>query len=96
MIDLIARRLRSRAATATLFRPLVDGLLQHDPYLVLADFQPYVDCQAQVDARLRATASAGRACRSSTSRASGKFSSDRTIREYARDIWRVPRCRSGC
>src|SRR6202521_1407930 len=31
-----------------LFRPLIDGLLYQDPYLLLADFQAYIDCQNKV------------------------------------------------
>ena len=51
-----------------LFRPLVDNLLEHDPFLVLADYQAYVDARTR-SARCGATRRPGRACPSSTSRA---------------------------
>jgi starch phosphorylase len=71
-----------------LFRPLTDGLLGADPYFLLADFQSYVDCQAQVD---QAYGDRHHWTRMSILNAarSGKFSSDRTIREYCEDIWKV-------
>ena len=43
----------SRAAIADLFRPLVDNLLHADPFLVLADYAVYVDCQDRVNAAWR-------------------------------------------
>jgi glucan phosphorylase len=36
-----------------LFKPLVDSLLEHDPYMLLADYQSYVDCQDRVDTAYR-------------------------------------------
>jgi len=71
-----------------LFRPLLDNLLHHDPYLLLADFDDYVDCQAKVDATYRDPELWTRMSILNTAR-SGSFSSDRTIAEYAADIWRV-------
>ncbi|MFO7276664.1 MAG: glycogen/starch/alpha-glucan phosphorylase [Pseudomonadota bacterium] len=73
-----------------LFRPLVEGLLRWDPYMVLADFAAYAECQAEVN---RAYADVERWTRMSILNVarSGPFSSDRTIREYADEVWRVPR-----
>jgi starch phosphorylase len=71
-----------------LFRPLLDSLLSNDPYLLLAEFRAYVNCQDEVD---RAFSDKERWARMSilnTAR-SGRFSSDRTIREYASEIWNV-------
>ena len=72
-----------------LFAPLVEGLLRWDPYMVLADYGSYAACQRRVD---HAYADPDRwAVMSILNVArSGHFSSDRTILEYARDIWRVP------
>jgi starch phosphorylase len=75
----------------SLFQPLVDNLLHHDEYLVLADFQSYIDCQEEVS---RAWSERERWTRMSilnTARM-GRFSSDRTITEYCRDIWRAEPC----
>jgi starch phosphorylase len=87
VIDLIRSGYFSRGDTE-LFRPLIDGLLYHDPYLLLADFQSYVECQAEVSAAFGDTERWTRMSILNTAR-SGKFSSDRTIREYCADIWGV-------
>jgi glycogen phosphorylase len=87
VIDLIRSGFFSRGDTE-LFRPLMDGLMYHDPYLLLADFQSYVECQEKVAEAYRDTERWTRMSILNTAR-SGKFSSDRTIREYCADIWRV-------
>jgi starch phosphorylase len=71
-----------------LFRPLVANLTSSDPFMVLADFRAYLDCQQQVAA---AFADTERWTRMSILNCahSGPFSSDRTIGEYCRDIWRA-------
>ncbi len=88
VIDLIRTGYFSRG-NRELFQPLVDSLLYHDPYLVLADFQSYVDCQSQVSQTYRDKEKWTRMSILNVAR-SGKFSSDRTIREYCQDIWKVP------
>ncbi|HKB57894.1 MAG TPA: glycogen/starch/alpha-glucan phosphorylase [Lacunisphaera sp.] len=59
-----------------------------DPYLLLADFRSYIECQARVDAAFRDRARWAKMAILNTARV-GKFSSDRTIREYAKDIWNL-------
>jgi len=71
-----------------LFRPLVDNLLWSDPFLVLADYQAYVDCQQQVSARWCDTEAWTRQSILTVARM-GRFSSDRAIREYCDQIWKV-------
>jgi len=57
-----------------------------DPYMVLADFRSYSDAHLRVDAAYRDPAKWAKMAILNTARM-GQFSSDRTIREYARDIW---------
>ncbi len=59
-----------------------------DPYLLLADFRSYCDAHARVDAAYRDPKQWAKMAILNTARM-GKFSSDRTIREYARDIWKL-------
>jgi starch phosphorylase len=59
-----------------------------DPYMVLADFRSYSDAHLRVDAAYRDPAKWAKMAILNTARL-GKFSSDRTIREYAKDIWNI-------
>jgi len=70
------------------FRPLVENLLDHDPFLVLADYRAYLDAQAAVERAWRDPDGWARASILNTARM-GRFSSDRSIQDYCRDIWRV-------
>jgi starch phosphorylase len=71
-----------------LFAPLIGSLLDHDEYMLFADFESYVECQARVSEVHQDADRWSRMSILNTAR-SGKFSSDRSIREYARDIWHV-------
>jgi starch phosphorylase len=73
---------------ADLFRPLVDNLRYDDPFLVLADYASYIECQERVDVAWQSPAQWARMSILNTAR-SGKFSSDRAIAEYCEDIWSV-------
>jgi glycogen phosphorylase len=73
---------------AGLFRPLVDQLLNYDPYFVLADFRSYLDCQRRVSEAYLDQSRWVRMSILNTAR-SGKFSSDRTIQQYCDEIWHV-------
>jgi len=87
VIDLIRSGLFSHG-DRSVFQPLIDNLLEHDPYLLLADYAAYIACQDEVSAAFRDTARWTRMSILNVARI-GKFSSDRTIAEYCRDIWRV-------
>jgi starch phosphorylase len=86
-VDLIANGTFSSGDTGT-FAPLVDSLKHHDPFFVMADFESYVDCQAEVGHAWSDPARWTRMAILNTARM-GFFTSDRAIREYCRDIWRV-------
>lgn len=87
VLDLIAGGAFSRGQK-DLFRPLVDSLLGDDPYLLLADFHAYVACQKKVDALWNNPSAWTRQSILNTARM-GKFSSDRSIRDYCEKIWNV-------
>jgi glycogen phosphorylase len=71
-----------------IFRPVVDNLRYSDPFLVLADYAAYIECQDEVDAAWQDPAAWARMSILNSAR-SGKFSSDRAIAEYCDDIWQV-------
>ena len=75
-----------RGSFDTLRHSLLEG---GDPYLVLADFDEYVKTQKKVDQMYSDTDRWARSAILNTARV-GKFSSDRTIREYAEQIWKLP------
>jgi starch phosphorylase len=69
-------------------QPLVESLLTRDDYLLLADYQAYVDCQERVSEAYRDRTNWTRMSILNSARV-GHFSSDRSIRDYCRDIWHV-------
>ncbi len=71
-----------------LFMSLVDSLLHSDEYMLLADFQAYLDCQDRVSEAFRAQDNWVRMSILNVARM-GKFSSDRTIAQYCKEIWHV-------
>jgi starch phosphorylase len=86
-IDLIRGGFFSRG-DPELFEPLLRGLFDYDPYFVFADFGGYRDCQNHVAEAYRDRERWTRMSIANTAH-TGKFSSDRTIRSYCHDIWRV-------
>jgi glycogen phosphorylase len=73
---------------AELFRPIVENLLDHDPFLLLADYQAYIDAQDRVSA-LWDDAQAWTRQSILNSARMRKFSSDRSIRDYCERVWKV-------
>ena len=71
-----------------LFRPIVDMLLNEDRYLHCADFASYAACQQRALHIYKSPDTWNRMSILNTA-SMGRFSSDRTVREYARDIWGV-------
>ena len=72
------------------FRPLVDALLEHDEYLVLADYSAYIACQSAVSGAFRDSRRWTQMSILNAARM-GKFSSDRSIREYCERVWNIGR-----
>ncbi len=86
-LDLIASGHFSGGDTQ-LFRPLVESLLYQDEYMLLADYRSYVDCQDRAARTYRDQDEWTRMSILNTARV-GRFSSDRSIREYCQRVWRV-------
>jgi glycogen phosphorylase len=93
-IDLVERDFFSMMEPG-IFRPLTQALLsQGDHYMLLADFRDYIQTQDRVDEEYRDRSGWIRKAILNVARA-GKFSSDRTISEYASEIWHVHPCEIG-
>jgi len=87
VIDLIASGALAHG-DSELFRPLVENLLNDDPFLLLADYQAYLDAQEQVSTLWQNQAAWTR-CSILNSARMGKFSSDRSIRDYCVRVWKI-------
>lgn len=87
VIDLISSGVFSHG-DKDLFKPIVESLLTRDDFLVLADFQAYVDCQQQVASAYKDRDHWTRMSILNVARM-GYFSSDRAISEYCKEIWKV-------
>lgn len=87
VIDLIGSGIFSSGDT-DMFRPLIDNLLNQDRFMVLADYQAYIDCQGEVS---KAYQDQDKWVRMSilNSARMGKFSSDRAVKEYCDQIWNI-------
>ncbi|MCA0315780.1 MAG: glycogen/starch/alpha-glucan phosphorylase [Candidatus Melainabacteria bacterium] len=87
VIDSLGSGLFSRGDRG-LFKPLVDNLLYDDHFMLLADFASYVDCHKQVGKAYKDKDGWTRKSIYNVARM-GKFSSDRSIKEYCQEIWDV-------
>ena len=72
-----------------MFAPLIDNLINHDPFCVFADFCDYCDAQDRVSSAWKDRDAWNRMSVINTAR-SGFFSSDRSIRDYCTNIWGIP------
>ena len=87
VIDLINSGFFAHGDTE-LFRPLTENLLHQDPYFLLADYQSYLDCQEKVSQAYQDPQHWTKMAILNAARM-GKFSSDRSIREYCQEIWNI-------
>ncbi|MCL1463252.1 glycogen/starch/alpha-glucan phosphorylase [Argonema galeatum] len=71
-----------------LFKPLLDTLLYHDEYMLLADYRSYIECQELVSQAYLDVENWTRMTILNVARM-GKFSSDRSIWDYCQDIWKI-------
>ena len=72
----------------SLFMPIVDSLLQHDQYMIFADFSSYLRCQEEIGKAYKNQDDWTKKSIYNVANM-GKFSSDRAISEYAKEIWGV-------
>jgi starch phosphorylase len=87
VIDRIAQGYFSHG-DRNLFKPIVDSLLERDEYMLLADYQAYIDCQEEVTQAYQKPEKWTKMSILNSARMA-KFSSDRTIKEYCEEIWQV-------
>jgi starch phosphorylase len=87
VIDFIASGVLG-GGDAELFQPILENLLHHDPFMLLADYQSYLDAQEKVSALWKDSEAWTRKSILNTARM-GKFSSDRSIRDYCDRVWKV-------
>jgi len=71
-----------------LFQPIVDSLLYHDEYLLMVDYEAYIDCQERAENTYLDEETWTRMAILNVARC-GYFSSDRTMKQYCEDIWGV-------
>jgi starch phosphorylase len=87
VLDFIASGTLASGDT-NLFGPLVNDLLSNDPFLLLADYQAYIDSQDKVSDLWRNQQAWTRTSILNVARM-GKFSSDRSIRDYCEQVWNI-------
>lgn len=72
----------------SLFKPITDAIRYNDYYMLCADYQSYIDCQERVNQLYANERKWAKTSILNVARM-GKFSSDRAIREYCKDIWQI-------
>jgi starch phosphorylase len=88
VLDLVGHDAFPAPGAPGAFRPLVDALLAGDKYFVLADYADYVACHERAVRTYQDPAAWTRMAVLNVARM-GRFSSDRTIRQYAEEIWGI-------
>ena len=83
----VATRVKSNSDTE-MFKPIVDSLIHHDEYMLMADYEAYVKCQDEVEKAYRDQERWVRMSILNVARM-GKFSSDRSIRDYCELVWKA-------
>jgi len=78
-----------------LFKPIVDSLMNYDPYMLMADYRHYINCQQRVSNAFLDQDNWTRMSILNVAR-SGKISSDRTIQEYCKEFGTLHRWRCSC
>ena len=86
MVDWVGSNYFTADEQPGVFNILRDNLVCHDPFLCLPDFRSYSNAQERVGEAFKDKARWAEMAILNTARM-GKFSSDRTIAEYAREIW---------
>ncbi|GMU87638.1 MAG: glycogen phosphorylase [Ignavibacteriales bacterium] len=87
VIDMIEHNYFNRLEPG-LFKPMIDGLMNIDYYLLFADYRAYIDCQDRVNELYKNKDEWTKKSVLNVARV-GKFSSDRSIMDYANNIWNV-------
>ncbi len=88
VLDMLGSGEFAGSESPDILAPLRDNLLYHDPFLCLPDFASYCAAQEEVSKAFADKPRWGRMAVLNTARV-GKFSSDRTISEYAKEIWKL-------
>jgi starch phosphorylase len=87
IVDMISADYFNKAEPG-IFKPIIDKLLGDDYYCLMADYQSYIDAQDEVSRQYQDTEEWTKKAILNVARV-GKFSSDRSIKEYAKNIWKV-------
>ena len=87
VVDIIAADYFNKTEPG-IFKPIIDRLLGDDYYCLMADYQSYIDAQDEVSRQYQNPEEWTKKAILNVARV-GKFSSDRSIKEYAKNIWKI-------